>query len=126
MALSGPRRMLTRRRLGCSSVLRTYRNSGQRGGCKVCDIGRGVRTLCQATRQRNRASKQNIQDAHCEEREAEHSGEVNFKGWYVWLAVHVLFSTAWMGILDASRTSGDSSATIIVGDAMSGIAWVAG
>lgn len=31
----------------------------------------------------------------------------------------------WLYVLDASRTSGESRATIIVGDAMRGAAWVA-
>jgi hypothetical protein len=87
--------------------------------------GREVHTFCQATRQWNGAGEQNIQNTHCEEGKAEHAGEVDFKSCDVWLAIHVLFSTVDMGILDASRTSGDSSATIIVGDAMSGTAWVA-
>jgi hypothetical protein len=84
----------------------------------------GKRTFGKTTRKRHGARKQNGENAQCEEGEAKGTGEVNFEGCKQIRTRHVGLLLQ-VCVLVASRTSGESSATIIVGLVTRGAACVA-
>lgn len=84
-----------------------------------------LRTFCEAARERHGARQQDGEDAQREEREAEAAGEVDFEG-CADVNMDRFQRLVETSVLVASRTSGESNVTIIVGLAMRGAAWVAG
>lgn len=86
-----------------------------------------TRTFRQPATQGHRSRQEDVERSNRKKREADGPREVHFKGYSKRCQLardsqgmkHVGYS------LEASRTSGDSSATIIVGDAIRGAAWVA-
>lgn len=104
----------------------------QRDGERGHGVGRfGVRGFgshgagLEARAQRDGAGEQDAEDADGDEGDAEGAAEVGLESWRKEVALDVLLG-CWVEclcLLDASRTSGESSVTIIWGEMIIGAAW---